>query len=137
MCFLNLVEFNQIWILIYLFRLIWNQTEFRMEPNQSQKYIYYPNLFLFKIIQKRFLCVQGSGTAANISLIFEPNFPAEVDFYSSGAPIRAPTTETRYKGFAKYAVDANLFRLGSSNPKTCGFGGAAPVEGEASHNFFY
>ena len=27
--------------------------------------------------------------------------------------IRAPTTETTYKGIAKYAVDANLFRLGN------------------------
>ena len=32
-------------------------------------------------------------------------------------PIRAPTTETTYKSFAKYAVDANLFRQVSTNLK--------------------
>ena len=41
--------------------------------------------------------------------------------------IRAPTTETTYKGFAKYAVDANLFRLGSSILRHAGPRGAAPV----------
>ena len=41
-------------------------------------------------------------------------------------PIRALTTETTYKGFEKYAVDANLFQLGSSILKYAGSRGTAP-----------
>ena len=44
-------------------------------------------------------------------------------------PIRAPTTETTYKGFAKYAVDANLFQLGSIILKHAESRGVAPVGG--------
>ena len=52
----------------------------------------------------------------------------------------APITETTHKGFAKYAVDAKLFRLGSSILKRAGSRGTASVEvmgGKATHNFFF
>ena len=34
--FLNLVKSNQIWIIITLFQLIWNQMKFRWVPNQTE-----------------------------------------------------------------------------------------------------
>ena len=34
---MSLVQFNQIWIVIALFRLIWNQLEFGVVPKQSEK----------------------------------------------------------------------------------------------------
>ena len=43
--FLSRVKLNQILIVIELFRLIWNQVDFRLVPYQSEKCKFNPNLF--------------------------------------------------------------------------------------------
>ena len=44
-------------IVITLFQLSWNQTEFRLVQNKSEKGNYNPNMISFNEIPKRFLCV--------------------------------------------------------------------------------
>ena len=56
--FLNLVKSNQIWIVIWLFILIWHQTEFRLVCQiYRKKCNYNSNLVWFSMIQKSFICV--------------------------------------------------------------------------------
>ena len=55
--FLNLVKSNQNCSVITLFQLIWQQMEFRLMPNQLEKFNYILKLFGFKKIQKSYLCV--------------------------------------------------------------------------------
>ena len=59
--FLKLVNLNQIWIVITIFRLIWYQTEFRFVPNQSEYCNYYLNLFWINKIPKIFLRMHNVG----------------------------------------------------------------------------
>ena len=54
---LNLVKLNQIWTLITLFRIIWDQRNFDLVPIQSEKCDYIPNLVWFNKIQNRVLYV--------------------------------------------------------------------------------
>ena len=49
---LNLVILNQIFLFIKFFRLIWYETEFCLEPNQSEENYYNPNLVRFNKIHK-------------------------------------------------------------------------------------
>ena len=46
---LNPVKSNQIWIVITLFRLIWNRTDFCLVLNHSEKCNYISNLFWLRI----------------------------------------------------------------------------------------
>ena len=58
--FLNLVDLNQIWIVIILFRLIEHQTELSLVPNQSKKGItvqIWFNLTRFKFTVQINFCV--------------------------------------------------------------------------------
>ena len=52
-----IVDRNQIWIVIKLFRFIWHQMEFRLVLNQSEKFDFNPNLVSVDQVQDRFLCV--------------------------------------------------------------------------------
>ena len=53
----NLIKSTQTQIEITTFRLIWNQTDDRLVPNQSENGKYNLISVLFNKIQKRFLCV--------------------------------------------------------------------------------
>ena len=51
----NLGKLNEVWIVITLFRLLWNQTEFCLVPNQSENAEY--NLMSLDLIRIRVLCI--------------------------------------------------------------------------------
>ena len=55
--FRNLIKPNRNHIVITIFRLIWNQTDVRLVPNQSQDGKYNLISVRFDKIWKRFLCV--------------------------------------------------------------------------------
>ena len=70
---LNLVNSNQICVIITLFQLIWHQTEFRSEQNQSKNCNYNPNVLdLTGFRTDKSVCVEGKQ-AGNIYQGVMPN----------------------------------------------------------------
>ena len=57
--YLNFVKLDQILIVITLFQLIWYQTEFRLDCNQSETSDYYQNVVRFDKIHNRSRVVQN------------------------------------------------------------------------------
>ena len=55
--FRNLIKSNQNQIVFTIFRLIWNQTDFRLVPNQSENSKYSRISLWFNEISERFFCV--------------------------------------------------------------------------------
>ena len=70
--FRNLIESTRNQIVFTIFLLIWNQTDVRLVPNQSENGKCNLISVWFNKISKRFLCVYGISTAVRRTAVREP-----------------------------------------------------------------